>query len=86
MLIHIFRNSGNIEIRVALIGELFQFRIERLLKSLLEPSIEGSMTTYPSEADFISEVMKPTDAVFRILKVMVFDETESTIVSKAPAK
>lgn len=36
-----------------------------------------SIITYSSKADFVSKVMEATNAVFRILKVVVFDETKS---------
>lgn len=32
--------------------------------------------TYPGKADFISEIVKSTNAILGILVIVVFDETE----------
>ncbi len=60
MLVHILWNVGHIEVRVALVGELFEFGVERL----------------PGEACFVAKVMETTNTVLGIIKVVILDETK----------
>jgi hypothetical protein len=61
VLIHRLGEVGNVEVGVALIRKRLQLRVERLA----------------GEADFVTEIVKATDAILRILIVVVLDEAES---------
>jgi hypothetical protein len=37
----------------------------------------GDESTYPSEADLISQVVKSADAILGVFEVMILDEAES---------
>ena len=61
MLIHILRNVGHIEVRVALIGELFELGVERL----------------SGEACLIAKVMETADTVLGIVEVVILDKAKT---------
>ncbi len=80
MFVHVLRNIGHVKVRVAVVRELFQFRIKRFLPKLaLRVWFRRQTKTHPSEANLVSKVMKPTDTVLSIFKVVILDESESEI-------
>ena len=66
VLIHFLGQVRHIEVRVRLVGELLQLRIEGL----------------PSKADLVAQVMKSADAVLGIFVVVILDESKSIKVRK----
>jgi hypothetical protein len=81
MLVEVLRNVGDVEVRVALVGELLELGVERFLATVSTGRVNtgGGALAYPSEADLITKVVEATNAVLGILEVVVFDETEAEV-------
>jgi hypothetical protein len=74
MLVHVLGNVGDIKIGVALVGELLELGVEGFLEKKVSGRYGGG-----SDSD-VPEVMEAADAVLGILKVVVLDEPEPTMV------
>lgn len=77
MLIHVFGNVGNVKVRVAVVGKLLQFRVERFLYGQRAARNNVQVVTYSSKADLVTKVMEATNAVLSVLKVVVLDESKA---------
>jgi hypothetical protein len=78
VLIEVARNVGHIEISVLLIRELLELGVEGFLLIQVSESLTGKQIwTYASETDFITKMMKATNAILSILEVVILDEAKS---------
>jgi len=79
MLVHVLGDVGNVKISVALVRELLEFGVERFLDKVNVKThwLWNEERRYPSKANFVSKVVKATDAVLGIFKVVVLDKAET---------
>jgi hypothetical protein len=81
MFVEVLGDVRNIEVRVAFVGELLEFGVERFLVTVRTSDINasGGGLAYPSEADLVTKVVKATDTILGILEIVVLDETEAEV-------
>lgn len=84
MLIHILGNVRDVQVGISLIGKLFEFRVERLLRQGQRQRQYRITDTDPSKGNLIAEVVEPANAVLSILKVVILDEPKAIRIRKLP--
>jgi hypothetical protein len=77
VLVHVTRDVGHVEVRVGLVGELFEFGIERFLSTVNSVNQIWRQYTCSSEANFVAQEVEATNACLGVIEVVVLDEAKS---------
>ena len=85
MLIHAAWEVGDVEVGITLVSKLLELGVEGLLLRVSQNNGDETVETkgmYPRKADFVAQVVEPTNTHASVFVVVVFDETESIPISK----
>ena len=80
VLVHRLGQVRDVEVRVFVVGEGLELRVERLLRvgqRCRGTASRSKMITHPRKADFVAKVVEAADAVLGVLVVVVLDKAET---------
>lgn len=74
---------GDVKVGVVIISKGLEFGVERFLKQQLAAgNIHHTLSvTYTSEADFVTKVVKASNAILSVFVAVIFDEAKTGTVS-----